>query len=56
MIELGQHWAFIIAAHAGCFGIVAALIVWTMFDARRSRARVAQLEAAREAQRATKNP
>ncbi|UXN74432.1 heme exporter protein CcmD [Devosia sp. A8/3-2] len=35
MIDLGPHAVFIIAAYAGVTPAVAALIVWTRFDARR---------------------
>lgn len=56
MIELGQHWAFILAAYGGCFGLVLALIAWTAFDARRARLRVVELEAVRDRQRAAKAP
>ncbi|WP_404401021.1 heme exporter protein CcmD [Pelagibacterium halotolerans] len=47
MIALGAHWEFIVAAYLGTALVVAALIGWTAFDARRTRARIAQLEAAR---------
>jgi hypothetical protein len=54
MIDLVQHWEFILTAYAGCFGLVAVLIGWTVFDAHRSRVRVMQLDAVRGAQRGTK--
>lgn len=56
MIELGQHWAFILAAYLGCFGVVFALVGWTMFDAKRAQERLGALEAVRERQRAAKAP
>ncbi|AEQ53280.1 heme exporter protein CcmD [Pelagibacterium halotolerans] len=51
MIDLGQHWEFITAAYAGTIVIIGGLIGWTVFSARAARARVAMLEAARQARR-----
>lgn len=47
MIELGQHWEFIAAAYIGTTLVVGALVGWTIFDARRSKARLDALEAER---------
>lgn len=43
MIALGEHAQFIIAAYAGVFLGLCALITWTIFDSRRIRARLAEL-------------
>ncbi|WP_233280554.1 heme exporter protein CcmD [Devosia rhizoryzae] len=43
MIELGQHAEFIIGAYCGVFLGVAALIGWTILDARRTAARLLEL-------------
>jgi heme exporter protein D len=45
MIDLGPHAVFIIAAYAGVTLAVAALIFWTLFDARRTASKMAALEA-----------
>ena len=51
MIDLGQHWEFIAAAYAGTLVVIGALIGWTVISARSAKARVAMLEAARQARR-----
>ena len=51
MIYLGQHWEFIAAAYAGALIVVGGLIGWTAYSARAAKARVAVLEAARQARR-----
>ena len=43
MIELGAHAEFILAAYAGVFLGLAALIGWTVFAARQTRRRLAEL-------------
>ena len=45
MIDLGPHAVFIVSAYAGVSLAVAALIGWTLLDARRTDARLANLEA-----------
>jgi heme exporter protein D len=45
MIDLGEHWVFVVGAYAVATLAVAALIVWVAADARRQRARLAELEA-----------
>ncbi len=45
MIDLGEHWAFVVSAYAVATVAVAALIGWVVADARRQRARLAELEA-----------
>ncbi len=45
MIDLGPHAAFIIWAYIGVTLAVAALIAWTLLDARRTAAQIAALEA-----------
>lgn len=45
MIDLGPHAVFIVAAYAGVSLAVAALIVWTRFDAHRVAKKLADLEA-----------
>jgi heme exporter protein D len=52
MIELGQHWEFLVAAYGGTVLVVGALIGWTAVSARQAKARVETLEAARQARRA----
>jgi len=52
MIELGQHWEFIIGGYAAAALVVGALIAWVAIDSRRQTARVAELEAQRERRRA----
>lgn len=49
MIELGQHAEFIVLAYLGVFGGLGLLIGLTVWSARRTARRLAQLEAAREA-------
>lgn len=49
MIALGDHWEFITAAYVGAVLVVGGLIGWTVISARAARARVAVLEAARQA-------
>jgi heme exporter protein D len=44
MIDLGEHWVFVVGAYAVATLAVAALIVWVAADARRQRARLAELE------------
>lgn len=51
MIGLGDHWEFIAAAYVGSVLVVGALIGWTAISARAARARVAALEAARQARK-----
>lgn len=43
MIELGQHAGFIVGAYCGVFLGVAALIGWTIFNSRRTAARLVEL-------------
>lgn len=45
MIDLGPHAVFIVWAYIGVIIGVAGLIVWTLFDARRTAAELSQLEA-----------
>lgn len=45
MIDLGPHAVFIVSAYAGVTLAVAALILWTLFDARRTASKMAALEA-----------
>jgi heme exporter protein D len=45
MINLGPHAVFIVSAYAGVTLAVAALIFWTLFDARRTASKTAALEA-----------
>lgn len=51
MIALGDHWEFIAAAYVGAVLVVGGLVGWTLISARMVRARVAVLEAARQARR-----
>lgn len=44
MIDLGPHAIFIIWAYFGVFLGVCGLLVWTLFDARATAARLATLE------------
>lgn len=46
MIDLGPHAVFIIWAYIGTAIGVGGLIVWTLYDARRTAAELARLEAA----------
>jgi len=43
MIELGQHAAFIAAAYIGVFAGIAGLILWAVFDSRRTTRRLEEL-------------
>lgn len=43
MIDLGQHAQFIIAAYAGVFLGLFALVGWVVADSRRVKARLAEL-------------
>ena len=45
MIDLGEHWAFVVSAYAVATVAVAVLVGWVVADARRQRARLAELEA-----------
>jgi heme exporter protein D len=45
VIDLGPHAVFIIAAYAGVTLAVAALVLWTRFDAGRVAKKLADLEA-----------
>jgi len=45
MIDLGPHAVFIVWTYLGVAIALAALIGWTLFDARATSARLAQLEA-----------
>lgn len=45
MIDLGEHWAYVVAAYAVATVVVAALVGWVLADARRQRARLNELEA-----------
>ncbi len=45
MIDLGPHAVFIVWAYGGVALAVAALIAWTLFDARATARRLAELEA-----------
>lgn len=48
MIALGAHWEFIVAAYAGVAVVSGGLIGWVAYDARRTKVRIAALEAARK--------
>jgi heme exporter protein D len=43
MIDLGPHAVFIIWAYGGTALAVAGLVGWTVFDARRTASRLAEL-------------
>lgn len=43
MIELGQHAQFIVGAYVGVLGGLAALVAWTLIDARRTKHRLEEL-------------
>lgn len=45
MIDLGPHAAFIWSSYAIFGGVLAALIGWLVWDGRRLKARLADLEA-----------
>jgi heme exporter protein D len=45
MIALGPHTNFIVAAYAGVAVVTVALIVWTAWRSRETKARLAALEA-----------
>ena len=45
MIDLGPHAVFIVSAYIGVTLAVSALIAWTLYDARRTAAQTAALEA-----------
>ena len=45
MIDLGPHAVYIVWAYIGVALAVAALIAWTLFDARSTAKRLAELEA-----------
>lgn len=45
MPDLGAHASFIIGAYAGATIVVAALIVWIVFDHRMQRRILAEMEA-----------
>ncbi|GLQ12203.1 heme exporter protein D [Devosia yakushimensis] len=45
MIDLGPHAVFIVSAYAGVTLAIAGLIGWTLFDARRTAKKLADLEA-----------
>jgi heme exporter protein D len=45
MIDLGPHALFIVCAYFGVALVVAALIGWTLWDARRTEQRLKDLEA-----------
>lgn len=45
MIDLGEHWAFVVGAYGVTLVAVAAIIGWVVAEARRQRARLAELEA-----------
>ncbi|WP_375450828.1 heme exporter protein CcmD [uncultured Devosia sp.] len=45
MIDLGPHAVFIICAYIGVILAVAALIGWTLREARRTARRIAAIEA-----------
>lgn len=45
MIDLGPHTVFIIWAYIGVAAVVAGLIAWTLYDARATDRRLADLEA-----------
>lgn len=53
MIDLGPHAIYIIWAYIGVALAVAALAGWTLLDARRTRRRLAELEAANPRRRNT---
>ncbi|MBU1333581.1 MAG: heme exporter protein CcmD [Devosia sp.] len=45
MIDLGPHAVFIVWAYLGVAMTVAALVGWTLYDARSTARRLAELEA-----------
>jgi heme exporter protein D len=45
MIDLGPHAIFIVSAYLGVAAAIAALIAYTLVDARRTAKRLAALEA-----------
>ena len=45
MIDLGPHAIFIVSSYLGVTLVVILLVGWTMIDARRQKARLAELEA-----------
>ncbi len=49
MIDLGPHAVFIVMSYVGVFGAVAALIAWTLYDARATAKKLEALEARRPA-------
>ena len=52
MMGLGPHAVFILWAYIGVFFAVAGLIAWTLLDARRTAAKLAELEARNPRRRA----
>ena len=44
MIDLGPHATYIVWAYAGVVLLIAALISWVVYDARRVNARLKSLE------------
>lgn len=47
MINLGPHAIFIVFSYLGVFGAIAVLIAWTLYDARTTATKLAELEARR---------
>ena len=44
-MDLGPHAAYIVGAYLGVIVLVAALVAWVVWDSRRVKARLADLEA-----------
>jgi heme exporter protein D len=55
-MELGPHAAFIIAAYAAMAVGVAAFIAWLVFDGRRQRRLIGELEARGVRRRSDRGP
>ena len=51
MLDLGPHAAFIWASYAAVGLVLGALVAWLVFDGRRQRRRLADLEARGHARR-----
>jgi heme exporter protein CcmD len=49
MIELGQHAVFIVWAYVGVTLCVTGLVGWTLYDAKATDKKLAELEAQRAA-------
>jgi heme exporter protein CcmD len=51
MLEPGAHWDFVLAAYATVLAIMAALVVFSVVQARRARRDLEGLEARRKEQK-----